>query len=981
MQNGSPADGHCEYRAKTSFWLIALLATPLFQIASAQAGETEVAISLLEFGGSMGNLLWLSHEADKHSRIPDANQYIRLATSIKDKIETGRASSSLIKANFDVISTTIAYASAADVEPMSKVTLGIAAWGAKKAGDAIGEQVLAESQREAQSILTQGFKESGFTAADLQTMSVSTLREKIPDLKIGGEALRQILKDDPQSLARVQAHFIDIATDIGVAAFVNADNAQRSADAVRDDLAKTRANIEDYQKGVEKRLQKIQDCVSDLAKATVVAADKLSELQNEVGGNSKAIHDLAQISFSGWSTAQKLQAVQAGMFPSLSEAQQKALVQSLEADQRREDTIVEIQKAASDFGNLATIAGNIGISPDVIKGLQGAQIVASGAAQFVTGNYLGAVASVTSLVGLGAPDAAAQRHAEMMSYLSQQFGEVNKKLDRIIELQVQTLKAIAALADEQRKFRQEVLSQLDRIETAVLRTEIAVQAILLNQWQPCWALIGSTGFNGQYDIPNRQVLEAIVSNPNVGEFAGSCYKQMVGLLDGSVKSESWAGQIIAALNFPADKIPANPALQAGWAAFVAQKNAAYESARDALIAALPDAGNKPAAVLARLSQPVADVRAAAKLGAVLAAPSTRNKMDAFRCNQADVLSSALADLICFGRYPGQEETPLPDRFSAMLSSALIGPQFVPIIRTGIALSSISDLAKRTADNSFVFPSWSEFAHVTQTGLTTNMRDALSEEKGTGLLKKLMWLAEANVLQQSITYGDFTAELAMKALYDDHTNSLDPNKDGAQLYVAAMRMNPALARNVVLLAMRRSTEAALGGPAKAEAGYYRETWYSLALQDFQLPDACEGKSTEKLSELFPNWSFEYRASEVDAKKPENSKCKVEYVPAGGVTPQPPEMGSGAVLKLTEDLYVPLPSPLTLSSGVIEVPDSLRLALAYRDKVSQALIDHSITRVVREQKDELGNTVSEEDAQDLAFALVNEGWGWQHRQKSN
>lgn len=67
-----------------------------------------------------------------------------------------------------------------------------------------------------------------------------------------------------------------------------------------------------------------------------------------------------------------------GLFPDLSTQQKSALVESLKAERSREQIVSGIQHAAADFGNLAAIATNIGLSADLIKGMQGAQIAATG---------------------------------------------------------------------------------------------------------------------------------------------------------------------------------------------------------------------------------------------------------------------------------------------------------------------------------------------------------------------------------------------------------------------------------------------------------------------------------------------------------------------------------------------------------------------------------------------------------------------------
>ena len=54
------------------------------------------------------------------------------------------------------------------------------------------------------------------------------------------------------------------------------------------------------------------------------------------------------------------------------------------------------------------------------------------------------------------------------------------------------------------------------------------------------------------------------------------------------------------------------------------------------------------------------------------------------------------------------------------------------------------------------------------------------------------------------------------------------------------------------------------------------------------------------------------------------------------------------------------------------DSLRLALTYRDRLSQAIIDRGLAATVTAVTGGLAA-----DAASTAFPLLNEGWGWQTR----
>src|SRR5262249_24937010 len=232
------------------------------------ADSTAIATSALEFGGSLGKLLWVSTEFRSNVTQADADQYSKLASQIKEQIEIGRASSSLVKANFDVIATTLAYSSAVDPEPLSKAVTGIAAWGAKKTGDALGQMVLDQTQKQAQGILAKGLQDTGFSPAQLRAMTPDQLRDKVKDLNIGGQKLGDILKDDPESIRMLENHAVDIATDIGVDALARAKGTAADVNAIKNDLAKTKQQLQDYQQQVSDHLTNVETRVTELEQST-----------------------------------------------------------------------------------------------------------------------------------------------------------------------------------------------------------------------------------------------------------------------------------------------------------------------------------------------------------------------------------------------------------------------------------------------------------------------------------------------------------------------------------------------------------------------------------------------------------------------------------------------------------------------------------------------------------------------------------------
>src|SRR5262249_46526091 len=134
---------HLARLSRLSSFVAVMMTVTLLQPADVyMADRTDIATSALEFGGSVGEILLVADVANSRVSQADANQYVQLAARIKEQIQLGRASSGLVSANFNVIGTTLAYSAAVDPEPLSHTVALVAAWGAKKTGDALSQAVI-----------------------------------------------------------------------------------------------------------------------------------------------------------------------------------------------------------------------------------------------------------------------------------------------------------------------------------------------------------------------------------------------------------------------------------------------------------------------------------------------------------------------------------------------------------------------------------------------------------------------------------------------------------------------------------------------------------------------------------------------------------------------------------------------------------------------------------------------------------------------
>ncbi|MCK1738987.1 hypothetical protein IVA79_34720 [Bradyrhizobium sp. 138] len=958
------------------------IASYLVSPASA-ADELSIALAGIEYGASVGSLLYTtSEDKRKIETAPDA--FSKLALRVQAKINEGRASSNVVASYFAMQTTALTYAAALDPEPFSKGTAAVAAWGSKLAGDAITKSMLDQAQEQARSILAQGLKQSKLSNDQLRAMTPEQLRAKVGDFQIGGRKMREILADNPQALSMLEAESVDLATNIGVEALARSTAIGADVNAVKSKVSALQKNLKEYQDAMTSRLTTIEKGLGAVAESARVAHVKIDELKQQVGANTAAIQSLAAVSYSGWSTDQKLQAVQSGLFPEITGETRTKLTESLKAQQSFESAVANVQLAASSFGSLATIAGNLGVSSDVVQKLQGAQIVAGSVAKFATGDVLGGVAGLTSLVGLGAPDAAAQRHAETMQYLRQAFAQVNKKLDEIIDLQTRTLTAIVTLAKAQEEFRQQVTRQLDRIELTVLQNQQMLQSIVLQRWSGCYALFYGSTLNGQFLIPTRADLVSLLKTNNLSTWTADCYRTFTTFLDANVKPANWAGDIIAANDFPTEQIIGDAELQKAMKAYQSEKDRAYSTARAFLLRALQAPGSPPQAlVLARLMQPTVDVNGALKLNNVLFKGETVDRFNAFKCNDADLLAAPLVDLLCVGVLSHSAKAPVKGRLQNILGAPLIGPNAFWLLDMGVSLSTVVEFANRSNDGTFRFVDPERLTTFVSTGPSPEMKTALGQGKGVELLGKLRWLSDAALLQQSLIYGDYLALLIEQCLYDPEKKALvtdpqDPErKTLVQLGLAAMKANPVLARNVLMLAMRHAVEDQQGGAAKAQAVSYQQTFFGLGLSDYISADTCGGLpfTKQKLTDMFPNFVFEYRATTDDHKSGRKKDCPLEVGEIISDDKASPGLGAGVSVGLA-DFYIKVPSPMTLARGAFEQTDGLRLALAYRDRVSQAFLDRTIAGTFKASVAD----ASELQRAALASQFLGKAWTWNGREKS-
>ncbi|OWK23995.1 hypothetical protein AJ87_26895 [Rhizobium yanglingense] len=303
--------------------------------------------------------------------------------------------------------------------------------------------------------------------------------------------------------------------------------------------------------------------------------------------------------------------------------------------------------------------------------------------------------------------------------------------------------------------------------------------------------------NGEFTIKGRDHLVALISDNESVKYILDCYEIMSRFLDGQVLPAEWQGTVISADAVPGLALPADDTVHMQMRALQQIEDRAYKSAGALILAATKkeEIEHQPARLVPRIAQPMPSTDAAEEYRLALATPTADGALAAFNCRDSEALSPGLKELLCFRI--GARTVPNSDRLPILLRSPMLGPQVERLVNTGVLLATFADLSYYTPDRQMHLIRPSDLQALASNRVTKNLEAARRKPNRTRLLESVRRLSEMYVLQQSLTYGDYTARVAEQVLYDPATRTLnltpiDPSKAAlAAAAVDAMRANPVL----------------------------------------------------------------------------------------------------------------------------------------------------------------------------------------------
>ncbi len=254
---------------------------------------------------------------------------------------------------------------------------------------------------------------------------------------------------------------------------------------------------------VDASLGRMEDRLNEHDGLLSLISDDLDSLNNDVSRLANAVDQLgdnqeiiADFMFSRLSPGEKARALKSGLMDSRIQCPdyssdcdfysiRKALQDRYEKESRLIESIKKVRDVSQGMQELSTITNNLGIDfgPELSGAVTGAESAMGAYLGIMSGNYLGALASLSGMFGRRV-DPDAERFRIMMN----EFERVNSRLNKISQNQQTIFEAVVAVSDQLGEVYRKLDWRLDSIqqETHVMSRDLL--RLIWQEWESCYSV-------------------------------------------------------------------------------------------------------------------------------------------------------------------------------------------------------------------------------------------------------------------------------------------------------------------------------------------------------------------------------------------------------------------------------------------------------------------------------------------------------------
>lgn len=365
--------------------------------------------------------------------------------------------------------------------------------------DLFAEHTAARSRQQLAAHLHALREQQNLDLDGLSAMDPAQARERVFGDRAGFLArLEQMeLREDEKQIveAHLQASFEDAVARqlaLGQLADEARDTRLDQLQASVSDVLATQRSLLDFHEAANQRFTRMQDTLAAVSTGLTELQRDVDELRGDVVAQGRSVAFLESYVFARMPPAEQRSALERGMFSDMPAAERQRRLQQLELLEGRQNLIDATKSALHGAQILTTLAGELGVDPELVHKAQ--QLVSVGntalevSAALASGQWLTAVGSLTKL--LGGTDIASSRHNQIMGALAAlQRGQLqilqNQSviLDRqrmILENQQRLFEALGKISEQIRESHEQIMDELHR-QRAEIRVNRSIMIGLLRK--------------------------------------------------------------------------------------------------------------------------------------------------------------------------------------------------------------------------------------------------------------------------------------------------------------------------------------------------------------------------------------------------------------------------------------------------------------------------------------------------------------------
>jgi hypothetical protein len=313
--------------------------------------------------------------------------------------------------------------------------------------------------------------------------------------------------------------------------------------------------LNEFRKETVSELQSIRDQQINIKK-------QVDTLSKNTADNREDIDFLQRFMFERMNPGEQIKALRGGMFRDMPPAERAKTVTKIELIQARQKLIETVGDFGKGAATVAAIADKLGVNKNIVTAISNSAKIANATQTAMLGfiqggmGYLSAADAISGLIFGSGPDPGEQRHQQVMQALGQiQEGiddikkmlvEMDKHLQEIKQLQLETLNALKAISDQIQQNHRETLAILSQIRTDLVPLLSINRESLFKEIERCAVFIkrlNDYGFSRDKAVSSRLPYSTLRSIDTTEEHGVICRKGLRAIL-----SDPFGLEITYALN-------------------------------------------------------------------------------------------------------------------------------------------------------------------------------------------------------------------------------------------------------------------------------------------------------------------------------------------------------------------------------------------------------------------------------------------------